>query len=276
MGDRKGYQWRDVPEYSYIDKLVDAKLQQMKILPSEVCTDAEFIRRVYLDLTGLPPDAQEVRAFLADAPLDARQARGAGGQAGWQSGVHRSLDEQMGRPVAGQSQIPRRTGSHGLPQLHPASHHQQQGIRQVRLRHPDGKRLEHGEPRRQLLQDPARSGRRDGEHDAAIPGRALQLQQVPRSSVRALDAGPILPDGRLLRAGQPQRRSQVQGPADRRHECRGPGAARRDHRRSEGRRSEANPHRPGGAADLPVSSQGPGPAHRQPPRAAGPLGHVEG
>ncbi len=66
MGDRKGYQWRDVPEYNYIDKLVDAKLKQMKILPSELCTDAEFIRRIYLDLTGLPPEPQEIRTFLAD------------------------------------------------------------------------------------------------------------------------------------------------------------------------------------------------------------------
>jgi hypothetical protein len=66
MGDRKGYQWRDVPEYTYIDKLVDAKLKQMKILPSELCTDAEFLRRIYLDLTGLPPEPADIRAFLAD------------------------------------------------------------------------------------------------------------------------------------------------------------------------------------------------------------------
>jgi hypothetical protein len=66
MGDRKGYQWHDVPEYSYIDKLVDAKLKQMKILPSDICTDAEFIRRLYLDLTGLPPEPEQIRAFLAD------------------------------------------------------------------------------------------------------------------------------------------------------------------------------------------------------------------
>ncbi|HZV07461.1 MAG TPA: DUF1549 domain-containing protein [Gemmataceae bacterium] len=66
MGERKGYAWHDVPEYSYIDKLVDAKLKQMKILPSELCTDAEFIRRIYLDLTGLPPEPADIRAFLAD------------------------------------------------------------------------------------------------------------------------------------------------------------------------------------------------------------------
>jgi hypothetical protein len=66
MGERKGYQWRNVPEYNYIDKLVDAKLKQMKILPSELCTDAEFIRRIYLDLTGLPPEPADIRVFLAD------------------------------------------------------------------------------------------------------------------------------------------------------------------------------------------------------------------
>ena len=38
----------------------------MKILPSGLCTDDEFLRRVTLDLTGLPPTAEDVRKFLAD------------------------------------------------------------------------------------------------------------------------------------------------------------------------------------------------------------------
>ncbi len=66
MGDRSGYQWVEAPEYNYVDKHVHAKLQKMKILPSATCSDAEFIRRVSLDLTGLPPKAERVRAFLAD------------------------------------------------------------------------------------------------------------------------------------------------------------------------------------------------------------------
>jgi hypothetical protein len=66
MGDRSGYQWRETPENNYIDGLVYNKLRQVKILPSDLCTDADFIRRVYLDLTGLPPRPEEVRAFLAD------------------------------------------------------------------------------------------------------------------------------------------------------------------------------------------------------------------
>src|SRR4029077_167632 len=53
--------------FNYIDKLVDEKLKQVKILPSALCTDTEFVRRVYLDLTGLPPLTDELRAFLADS-----------------------------------------------------------------------------------------------------------------------------------------------------------------------------------------------------------------
>jgi hypothetical protein len=67
MGDRTGYAWKPAEEYNYIDTLVYEKLRQVKELPSDVCTDAEFIRRLYLDLTGLPPQPDEVRAFLADS-----------------------------------------------------------------------------------------------------------------------------------------------------------------------------------------------------------------
>lgn len=66
MGDRTGYQWAEVPEYNFIDHHVNAKLRRMKILPSALCSEAEFIRRVYLDLTGQPPKPGKVRAFLED------------------------------------------------------------------------------------------------------------------------------------------------------------------------------------------------------------------
>ena len=66
MGDRTGFVWAEPPAYGKIDELVAAKWKRMKILPSGLCTDAEFLRRVYLDLTGLPPTADDVRKFLAD------------------------------------------------------------------------------------------------------------------------------------------------------------------------------------------------------------------
>jgi hypothetical protein len=66
MGDRSGFQWQPRPVHNEIDSLVDAKLQKMKIQAGELCTDEEFLRRAYLDLTGLPPTSNEVRRFLAD------------------------------------------------------------------------------------------------------------------------------------------------------------------------------------------------------------------
>ena len=66
MGDRSGYQWAEVPENNLIDQHVNAKLRKMKILPSELTSDGEFMRRVYLDLTGLPPKVEKVRPFLED------------------------------------------------------------------------------------------------------------------------------------------------------------------------------------------------------------------
>ncbi len=66
MGDRSGYKWVETPEYNYIDTHVHNKLKRMKVLSSELCTDAEFVRRIYFDLTGIPPTPEQVRSFLTD------------------------------------------------------------------------------------------------------------------------------------------------------------------------------------------------------------------
>ena len=80
MGDRAGYdeRWaREMPEHNFVDRHAKAKWLEMKIRPSELCTDAEFIRRVALDLTGQPADAARVKAFLADpTPTRRPSARG--------------------------------------------------------------------------------------------------------------------------------------------------------------------------------------------------------
>ncbi|MHB8970869.1 MAG: DUF1549 domain-containing protein [Pirellulaceae bacterium] len=57
---------------NYIDALVAAKLTRLRVLPSELCTDEEFLRRVTLDITGLLPTADEYQQFMADAAADKR------------------------------------------------------------------------------------------------------------------------------------------------------------------------------------------------------------
>ncbi|MSU51250.1 MAG: DUF1549 domain-containing protein [Opitutus sp.] len=66
MGDRSGFAWKEPEKWNKIDEFTAAKWQRMKILPSGLCSDEDFLRRVYLDLTGLPPTSEEVREFLAD------------------------------------------------------------------------------------------------------------------------------------------------------------------------------------------------------------------
>ncbi|HLX64477.1 MAG TPA: DUF1549 and DUF1553 domain-containing protein [Planctomycetota bacterium] len=68
------FKWPDdVKARNYIDELVHAKLQNLHILPSEICNDEQFVRRIYLDLIGLPPKPDEYRAFMADTSADKRE-----------------------------------------------------------------------------------------------------------------------------------------------------------------------------------------------------------
>ncbi len=57
---------------NFIDDEVLAKLRELNLPPSPRCSDADFIRRAYLDTIGLPPTAAETRAFLSDTNLSKR------------------------------------------------------------------------------------------------------------------------------------------------------------------------------------------------------------
>lgn len=62
------------PARNYIDEHVAAKLRKFRIVPSPLSDDAEFLRRVSLDLTGTLPPPERVREFLADRSPDKRDS----------------------------------------------------------------------------------------------------------------------------------------------------------------------------------------------------------
>lgn len=53
-----------LPRRNFIDELAYAHFQQLGLLPSTPCTDAEFLRRASLDTIGVLPSAAGARAFL--------------------------------------------------------------------------------------------------------------------------------------------------------------------------------------------------------------------
>ena len=53
--------------------VIDQRLQPAAGLVPDRCSDAEFLRRVSLDLNGMPPTADEARLFLADATTNKRE-----------------------------------------------------------------------------------------------------------------------------------------------------------------------------------------------------------
>jgi len=68
------FTWPAVAEHNYIDGLVHAKLKKLRLTPSAVSADATFLRRVYLDITGTLPSADDVRKFLTDTAPAKRTA----------------------------------------------------------------------------------------------------------------------------------------------------------------------------------------------------------
>jgi hypothetical protein len=73
----------DVARNNFIDDLIFSKLKRLNIAPSELSSDAEFLRRVYLDTVGLLPTLEESRRFLESADPQKRA---------------RLIDELMERP----------------------------------------------------------------------------------------------------------------------------------------------------------------------------------
>ncbi len=58
-----------------VDALVNEKLRKVGIIPSPVCSDAEFLRRASLDVTGTLPTPAEIEAFLSDTRPNKRDLK---------------------------------------------------------------------------------------------------------------------------------------------------------------------------------------------------------
>jgi len=71
---RPNFVWVDRPQHNYIDQIVDQKLRRLKLTPQAVCSDEQFIRRVFLDVLGILPSGDEVARFLDD-PHPAKRER---------------------------------------------------------------------------------------------------------------------------------------------------------------------------------------------------------
>ena len=61
------------PEKNYIDTLVNAKLKNLRIAPSTTCSDEVFLRRIFIDLTGMLPSVEEYKTFMANKSADKRE-----------------------------------------------------------------------------------------------------------------------------------------------------------------------------------------------------------
>jgi hypothetical protein len=62
------------PAFNEVDTLVHANLDRLHVVPSEVCSDETFLRRAFIDLIGLLPNAAERERFLADPDPNKRAA----------------------------------------------------------------------------------------------------------------------------------------------------------------------------------------------------------
>ncbi|MCC7374371.1 MAG: DUF1553 domain-containing protein [Verrucomicrobiales bacterium] len=66
-----------LPRYNFIDDLAYAQFQKLGLFPSDLCSDAEFLRRAYLDLIGVLPTPEDAREFLQGDADNSRERRAA-------------------------------------------------------------------------------------------------------------------------------------------------------------------------------------------------------
>ena len=72
FSDKKNADYPEFKTRTPIDKLIAVKLRKLGEVPSNLCSDGEFLRRASLDITGTLPTVAETEAFLDDTSSDKR------------------------------------------------------------------------------------------------------------------------------------------------------------------------------------------------------------
>lgn len=75
ISEQVGPKYPQVPTSTKVDELVVNKLRKLGVIPAEVCSDTEFLRRVSIDMTGTLPTPEEVSNFLADSSSKKREKK---------------------------------------------------------------------------------------------------------------------------------------------------------------------------------------------------------
>ena len=205
VNPKPGFVWKPLPQHNYVDRLIDAKLERLKIQPSPLTDDVTFLRRLSLDLTGRLPPPESVRAFLDD-PGSSRVKRA------------KMIDKFIASPEyvdhwtlkwSDLLQCNRKyLGEKGAYEfqhwIHDAIASNRPYDRLVReLLTARGSSYDNPAANYFRVTGGAKPAMED---DAGISGRPHGVHAVPRSSFRALDAESVLPDGGVLLGGGNPRR----------------------------------------------------------------------
>ncbi len=69
------YEKAKIEEWNYVDTLVNAKLDKLRMFPSGLCDDETFLRRASIDITGTLPPAADIKAFVESKEPSKRAAK---------------------------------------------------------------------------------------------------------------------------------------------------------------------------------------------------------
>jgi hypothetical protein len=71
--ERSAFQWSEPNPVNFVDEAIFARLLRIRINPAGLCDDTTFLRRAYLDLTGLLPTQEQAQQFLMSTSHDKRK-----------------------------------------------------------------------------------------------------------------------------------------------------------------------------------------------------------